>query len=430
MAATRPKAVASSASAMPGATTARLVVCDSEIPMKAFMMPQTVPNRPTKGAVAPMVARIPVPREICLVMAASTRSSRNATRSLKPSSTMPADSSASRAVESICCAMASRLPSQASTASARLPPCSSILIRRSARLRATHSSIVLASQIVQVTSEAKASPTMTAFTTMSAWRNMPHGDRLRGSKESGTCATAGSEWTARRMRPPGTSWSHNRPQRFFPLCFISFLLFSIAPLPLIPCIHEAARAKQPLKQSLKVIVHAGFDLIDCGLGGHAVAERIHEAQGFVAKAEMVVLELGRPVRAQHVFEATAGDPSGPRRVGQGENVEPAIHLHAIVGLHPCGATLRVEHQRSHDVADPAAQAVVPVVVASDRQRRGARGINEIGPALRRRPAQFAFEAGQPVRRKQIIVTGLQTAEHAARIGRPPADRREHVLPST
>jgi hypothetical protein len=30
--------------------------------MKLFMIPQTVPNRPTKGAVAPMVARTPVPR--------------------------------------------------------------------------------------------------------------------------------------------------------------------------------------------------------------------------------------------------------------------------------------------------------------------------------------------------------------------------------
>src|ERR1700736_1763926 len=57
MAAASPNAVASSASAMPGATTARLVVCDFEMPMKLFMMPQTVPNRPTKGAVAPIVAR-------------------------------------------------------------------------------------------------------------------------------------------------------------------------------------------------------------------------------------------------------------------------------------------------------------------------------------------------------------------------------------
>ncbi len=46
----QPMAVASSASAMPGATTARLVVCACEMPIKEFMMPQTVPNRPTKGA--------------------------------------------------------------------------------------------------------------------------------------------------------------------------------------------------------------------------------------------------------------------------------------------------------------------------------------------------------------------------------------------
>ena len=46
---------------MPGATTARLVVCAFEMPMKLFMMPHTVPNRPTNGAVEPMVASRPVP---------------------------------------------------------------------------------------------------------------------------------------------------------------------------------------------------------------------------------------------------------------------------------------------------------------------------------------------------------------------------------
>src|SRR6187402_29702 len=61
IAATSPMAVASSASAMPGATTARLVVCDFEMPMKLFMIPQTVPKRPTNGAVEPMVASTPVP---------------------------------------------------------------------------------------------------------------------------------------------------------------------------------------------------------------------------------------------------------------------------------------------------------------------------------------------------------------------------------
>jgi hypothetical protein len=57
--------------------------------------------------------------------------------------------------------------------------------------------MVFASQIVHVTSEAKANPIMTAFTTISAFTNMPHGDRLRGSSTwsvaaklaAGSCAT-------------------------------------------------------------------------------------------------------------------------------------------------------------------------------------------------------------------------------------------------
>jgi RNA-directed DNA polymerase len=58
MAANNPMAVASSASAMPGATTARLVVCALEIPIKLFMIPHTVPNNPTNGAASPLLANI------------------------------------------------------------------------------------------------------------------------------------------------------------------------------------------------------------------------------------------------------------------------------------------------------------------------------------------------------------------------------------
>ena len=41
--------------------------------------------------------------------------------------------------------------------------------------------MALANQIVQVSTDAKARPTITAFTTMSAAMNMPHGERSRGS---------------------------------------------------------------------------------------------------------------------------------------------------------------------------------------------------------------------------------------------------------
>ena len=56
MAATRPIAVANSASAMPGATTASEVFCEAAIDWKLVMMPATVPNRPMKGPAEPTVA--------------------------------------------------------------------------------------------------------------------------------------------------------------------------------------------------------------------------------------------------------------------------------------------------------------------------------------------------------------------------------------
>jgi hypothetical protein len=48
--------------------------------------------------------------------------------------------------------------------------------------RAFISSIVLASQTVHVTIEAMTKPTITTFTTASAFMNMPHGDRSRGKR--------------------------------------------------------------------------------------------------------------------------------------------------------------------------------------------------------------------------------------------------------
>ena len=79
IAAAGPNAVASSASAMPGATTAKFVVCDFEMPIKLFMMPHTVPNSPTKGEVAPIVASSPMPMRI---RRASARTSRQ--NSMRP----------------------------------------------------------------------------------------------------------------------------------------------------------------------------------------------------------------------------------------------------------------------------------------------------------------------------------------------------------
>ena len=50
-----------SASAIPAETAAIPPEPVSAMPVKALMMPMTVPNRPMNGAVVAMVARLPVP---------------------------------------------------------------------------------------------------------------------------------------------------------------------------------------------------------------------------------------------------------------------------------------------------------------------------------------------------------------------------------
>src|SRR5229473_7322562 len=204
MAAASPKAVASSASAMPGATTARLVVCDFEIPMKLFMMPHTVPNKPTKGAVAPMVASTPVPRLILRPNAASMRSRRDAMRSLRPSRSM---ASAETRISAI--AAATRSPAGAGRSAAFAAdnvstPASAARALRARRL-ARAISIVFASQTVQVMTDATARPIMTAFTTQSADTNMPQGERSRGSAAAPTTGPLGVSDVCAKAAPASGS---------------------------------------------------------------------------------------------------------------------------------------------------------------------------------------------------------------------------------
>src|ERR1700744_4818430 len=182
IAATRPIAVASSASAIPGATTARFVVCDFEMPIKLFMMPHTVPNNPTNGDVAPMVASNPMPNRIRRASARTISAKLDAARSLMPASLeIPADNRASR----IAAASNddSTLPLAPSANCASASDLASLILASAARslLWTSDSSIILATKIVHVTSDAKARPIITALTRMSADRNIDHGDNSRGT---------------------------------------------------------------------------------------------------------------------------------------------------------------------------------------------------------------------------------------------------------
>ena len=86
MAAARPSAVANSASAMPGATTARLVSFACAMAVKLCMMPHTVPSSPMNGEAEPTVARNGSPgsmRRSSLFIAARIERSTRARSSLR-----------------------------------------------------------------------------------------------------------------------------------------------------------------------------------------------------------------------------------------------------------------------------------------------------------------------------------------------------------
>ncbi len=183
MAATRPIAVANSASAMPGATTARLVFLLAAMPEKECMMPQTVPNRPMNGAVEPTEARKTIQRSIrsisrptVTVMARSTRSrtppramSAPATRAERRHSPMAAPNTAATG----CAGLA---PSW-SYSSSRLPPDQNRSSNASAWRLARRSEVTFSKMIAQTQMLASSSSTMTILTTMSACRNSVRIDR-------------------------------------------------------------------------------------------------------------------------------------------------------------------------------------------------------------------------------------------------------------
>src|SRR2546427_295084 len=86
MAAARPTAVATSASAIPGATAWMLELVVTERPRNAVMIPHTVPKRPMNGAVLAVVARKVRPRSRRVTSCLRARTMARCTVSMPPNS--------------------------------------------------------------------------------------------------------------------------------------------------------------------------------------------------------------------------------------------------------------------------------------------------------------------------------------------------------
>ena len=165
--------------------------------MKLFMMPHTVPNRPTNGAVAPMVASTPVPLFMSRPAATSSRCQPRGDALLDAGLVVDDRRTAAaraRAASISVGRMPRRAPTRAqASASDRSEPIASIASRN--RRERAHSSMFLASHTVQVTTEANTRPIMTAFTRMSADMNIDQGDRSRGSWAAPIAGSGAGPWS-------------------------------------------------------------------------------------------------------------------------------------------------------------------------------------------------------------------------------------------
>ena len=61
-------------------------------------------------------------------------------------------------------------------------------------------------------------------------------------------------------------------------------------------------------------IDAGFDFLDVerSIGAVSRESRRRQIQGLVAEAEIVVFDLGRPIRRKRIFKADARGPAGAR----------------------------------------------------------------------------------------------------------------------
>src|SRR5262245_37417267 len=197
-------AVARSASALPGATTARFVVCKSENPMNQLMMPQTVPNRPTNGAVAPIVASMPIPKRTRRASERVISEKLDATRSLTPASL-------SRPGESLISSMAAATKERITLRSDDSIDDASPNVRAAVteftapcNLRfAIKSSTNFAMKIVHVTNDAKTNPAMMACTMRLADTNIDQGDNSRMPTATNLLEGLAEELDSRTAPPLG-----------------------------------------------------------------------------------------------------------------------------------------------------------------------------------------------------------------------------------
>src|SRR5215472_8797988 len=148
------------------------------------------------------------------------------------------------------------------------------------------------------------------------------------------------------------------------------------------CRYSPSPASRP-----KFEIDAGFDLLYIQRSIRAVSRsrRRGQIQGLVAKAEIVVLDPGGPIRRERIFKSGAGGPTGPRQACSRGVAESVIET--VLVVRKGDAALGIDQQPVERGADASGYRRRPLGVGVD-------GVGEriVSAALEPSPVEIAFDA--------------------------------------
>src|SRR3954452_6612173 len=158
----------------------------------------------------------------------------------------------------------------------------------------------------------------------------------------------------------------------------------------------------------KAVVHADRD--GMLVLPAADADNVDRTGGDRRAAEVVilVLGLGRPVRREHVFEASANGIAVLAVAGGGEGLRDAGDIDAKTAIAPGITALGVKQRRSPGVADATGHRAELVGIGGHLRAQRERSAAVVG----RQPGILGLDTHDPIGRELVVEAALNTAEEA------------------
>src|SRR6185436_6378261 len=187
---------------------------------------------------------------------------------------------------------------------------------------------------------------------------------------------------------------------------------------------------------VEAIVQAEFDqvnlLVDVDSGGHPVsaAKRAEQRDPLVAEIKEVILELGRPVAVESVFNAGAEHPAGASFAGGDRKWIYGLGPdETVLVMRPGDANFSINHPAVPSITNTRCQGADPVRLCGKRSSTSAlREQKRVGRkiAFDIAPGELPFDTDHPARTKLMIAAGLHAPKESVDVGTKSSKLRVEV----